>query len=445
MTFGKYERFIRSIPKIYRPGQNPVITALLNAFSSSDEEVCQQIENSKAQLFIRRAEGKPLDQLANSLGVSRPVALGLDDETFQELIPNLSLKAKQIRKAFYDTSDVFWGPLFSRANMESSNAAPFDVSPGDILEIQIDTRDVQTLVVLAGEVAIPGAATADEMATILAKTKGATTSVITDSVTGLQKINIRTNTPGPLGSVEVFDTSTMTGSGELELPVTKTELRDQNQRVMIYEIRPNELTIEIPAVVPTLRRTLKGSHHFHQDETIEPPVAPSNKVWQGSFLFDPNGQQSSFSVTGQNAKLDQIVQKGTVLTSLVVDDTSKITDEDGFIVFDWGTAREEASVRIRGVTNSKTILIDPAYVFQNDHPVGSYINIIADQKAYTPRKDGTDLAIYLTSPSNAREAVQEILKTLAAAGIILNFVILAPEYKYLQNNPYLSDDDPPQI
>jgi hypothetical protein len=282
----KIEKFIRSTPKIYKPGENPVITAFLEAFAQEDDTACEQIANTKAQLFVRTAEGQPLNKLANSLGVSRPVELGLDDATFQELIPNLSLKAKQVRKAFYDTSDVFWGPLFSRANMETVNFETFDLQVGDQLVVKIDSRETQTIAVLTGDVATPGAATAEEVVNILNRIDGATPSIIEDAITGDVKINLRTNTPGPLGAVEIFNTSTMVGTGKLEFPITKRELRDQDQRVMIYEIRPNEVLIEIPAVVPALRRTLKGSHHFHQDSTLESPVPTANGIWQGSFFFD---------------------------------------------------------------------------------------------------------------------------------------------------------------
>ena len=55
--------------------------------------------------------GKYLDKLAGDYGVKRPTVLGMLDADFRELIPNLSIKPKQIRKAFYDTMRVFWGDL----------------------------------------------------------------------------------------------------------------------------------------------------------------------------------------------------------------------------------------------------------------------------------------------------------------------------------------------
>ena len=150
----KIDKMLRSVPKVYKPGENPIITAFINAFATSDCEVAQQIQNTKAQLFVRTASGTPLNKLANSRGVSRPVELGLDDPTYQELIPNLSFKPKQIRKAFYDTADVFWGPLFSRANIETANTETYNITVGEQLVVKIDTKATQTIAVVAGDIAV---------------------------------------------------------------------------------------------------------------------------------------------------------------------------------------------------------------------------------------------------------------------------------------------------
>lgn len=440
----KFKRLVRSFPKVYKASENKVLKALLGAIAKSDAEVSTQIDNTKAQLFVRTAEGQNLDRLANSLGVSRPPELGLDDPTFQELIPNLSLKPKQIRKAFYDTGDVFWGPLFSRANIQTQNFAPYNLSTGDEIEVKIDDGGVQTIKILAGEIDTDGAATDEEVTAILNRIEGATAEIIKDQITGDSAINVRTDTPGPRGAVTFF-TSTGIGASKLDFETGKIELRQQAQRYQIYQIYENEIIIEIPAIVPALRRVLKGSHHFHQDSTLESPVPPENGIWQGSFFYDPNGTQQSFTVTGQNARLDTGIFANNVYTSIVVDDNSSFTESQGLLVFGWGTEREEQPVRYRGIPNSKTILIDPSYVFQFDHPANEYVNVISESKAYEPTRDGEDLPIFLTSPAGARDAVEEILRTLAAAGIIVRFVVLAPEYKYLQDNPYLFDDDAESI
>lgn len=435
-------KYLDTIPKALNPEFNRVMYALLYAIALSDDDVEAQIEEAKKQLFVRTATGKNLEKIANSLGVAKPQSLGLTDTEFQELIPNLSLKPKTIRKAFYDTADVFWGPLYSRANVKSGNFAPFNVVVGDTLSISINNGLLQNIKVLAGDIAIPGAATAEEMQKILSKVKGATTEVITDSLSGEKYINIRTNTPGSTGSVEIYDSTVAVALG---FDVGSYDILKLDQRVVVYNINPNELFIEIPAVIPALRRTLKGSHHFHADSTIEPARGTTQTVWQGSFIFSPNGQQNTFTISGQQSKLQQALTKGQIYTSIAVDNNSSFEDKSGNLIFGFGMNNQEGPVKFRGIPNQNTILIDPGYVFKYDHGINSSVNVITDQKPYTPLKNGKDLAVYLTSPSGAREVVQTILASLAAAGVIVKFKVLAPTYKYLVDNPYISEDDEPSV
>jgi hypothetical protein len=444
MSSDALKKYLATIPKVYNAEFNPVLSALLQAIAASDDELQQQIFNGKDQLFVRTATGTNLDIIGNSYGVDRPPTLGMSDNDFQELIPNLSLKPKQIKKAFYDTADVFWGPLFSRANITSLNVAPFNVSPGDIINISIDNAPVQSVKVLTGDIAISGSATATEMVNILSKIKNSTTIVLTDPQSGFESLNIRTNTPGSVGNIEFFS-STMLSPTKLDFPVGSFDILNLAQRVSIYNLNPNELIIELPAIIPALRRTLKGSHHFHTDSTLASPVSPADGTWVGSFFYNPSGSVDNFSLTGQNCILQQSVIKDNVYVSVAVNNTSKFLNPTGDLIFDFGMSTQEGPVKYRGIPNSNTLLIDPAYVFKFTHNIGSYINFISERKPYIPRVNGNDYAVYLTSPSNSRAIVQSILLSLAAAGIIIKFVILAPKYKYLLDNPYIDTDNANEI
>jgi hypothetical protein len=434
------KRYFNTIPSTFNPESNRIMYALLYAIALSDDDVESAIAEAKNQLFVRTATGRNLEKLANSLGVSKPQSLGLTDKEFQELIPNLSLKPKTIRKSFYDTADIFWGPLYSRANVKSGNFAPFNVNVGDQLDISVNNGLLQTIKVLAGDIAIPGFATADEMVVILSRIKGATVQVLSESLTGNNYVNIRTNTPGSTGSVEIYSSSI---ASAMNLKVASYDILSLDQRVVVYNINPNELYIEIPAVIPALRRTLRGSHHFHATSAIEPARGVAQGLWQGSFIFSPNGQQNTFTISKQKCALQQTVSKGQIYTSVAVDSNSSFTNSTGDLIFGFGTDRQEGPIKYRGIPNHNTILIDPGYVFKFDHSTNDAINVISQRQPYTPNKNGKDLAVYLTSPSGARQVVQAILAGLAAAGVIVKFKVLAPTYKYIIDNPYITEDDAP--
>lgn len=435
------DKFINTIPAVFKAESNPVWQAVLQALALALDDAANAVELGKEQLFVRTSTGNNLNTLAKSLGVSRPNTLGLQDTDFQNLIPNLSLKPRQIRKAFYDTADVFFGPLFSRTNVTSINASPFDLNIGDSFTIKVDNGASQTITVVAGDIAVLGFATALEVQTILSKFNGVTVSTLTDPSTGNEKINIRTNTPGPVGALDIIGGTGFVPS-KVDITVGHYTINSLDQRVAVYEIRPNEITIEIPAVVPALRRTLRGSHHFHTDFHLEPPVPPANGIWQGSFFYNPTGSEETVTITQQRCNLQQTINKDSVITGFAVDDNSLFQSQSGQIFIGYGTGTQEGPIRYRGLPNSNTILIDPGYKFKLDHLPGTTINVISQNKPYVPRTDGTDLAIYLTSPSQARVIVQTILESLAAAGIIINFVILAPKYVYLIDNPYLTSTEP---
>jgi hypothetical protein len=430
----KLDRYLQNAPRILNAKVNPIVKGLFEAWSAGDGQIEIEIQNTKDQLFVLTAEAEFLDRLASNLGVSRPPELGLLDEDFRKLIPNLSLKAKQIRSIFYDTMDVFFGPLFSRANLNSLNVAPYDVSPGDSLVILVDgvRREVG---VRSDDIAIPGAATAEEIVNIINRISQVTATVVDEQFTGDERVNIRTNTTGARGSLEILVESTMISPTKLDFGLDRVTILDLNQRTALYEVNNREIIIELPAVVPTLRRTLRGSHHFHADATLKSPEPPNNGIWQGSFAFSPQGEP--FTITSQRATLQQNVQRSDVYVNLTVDDTSELPNEPGFLVFGFGRNNQESPIPYISIPNANTILMDPSYVFQENHAPGTVINYISAREAYTPNEDGSDLAIYLTSPADARLAVQRLLETLKAAGVVIRFIILLPEYRYLTcKNPF---------
>lgn len=88
-----------------------------------------------------------------------------------------------------------------------------------------------------------------------------TASVFVDPLSG-NKLNLRTNTPGLLGSIQIHG-GTANSPSRLNFSLEKmTEVR-----AAVYELNPNEVVIKIPSSVPVLRRSLKGSVHPKETKT----------------------------------------------------------------------------------------------------------------------------------------------------------------------------------
>lgn len=434
------DKYLNTIPSVYDPKNAPVISALVRAWALSDELITSEIQNAKNQLFVRTATGQYLVNVANSLGVRKPFNIGLSDEDFQELIPNLSLKPKQIKQAFYNVADLFWGELYTRANKTSVNAEPYNVSVGETIVVNVDNGANQTITVLADEIATGGAATADEMVGILNRIVGMTVSRIDDVITGTSFVNVRTDTRGSVGTFEVVS-GTMLGASKFNLAIGVSDILDLSERFVVYQVNEHELKIEIPATLPLLRRSLKGAHHLHSDSTLEGPVAPENGIWQGSFIFDPKGTQGSFTLTSQIVNTVTNIPEGSVQTTIQVDDTSGLENTSGLLVFGFGTVNQEQPVKYIGVPNSNTLSLDPSHVFAFAHAPSTVVNYLREEEPLKPSVSGEDLAVYLTHPTGARNTVQSILGTLNAAGVRLTFLVAAPEYTYLIDSPYVSTDD----
>lgn len=72
-----------------------------------------------------------------------------------------------------------------------------------------------------------------------------------------------------------------------------------NPRVMVHEINPNEIVIQIPSSVPSLRRQLQGSHHFHNYSGTIQSVDTLNKEIIVDF-------DAAFPYDSKNMRMDEL-------------------------------------------------------------------------------------------------------------------------------------------
>jgi hypothetical protein len=146
----KFERMVKSLPSFYRAEVSIMLGGLLKSWGISDDEVEVQIQNTKDQLFVKTAEGRYLNRLGTNVGVDRPSELGMDDPTFQNLVPVMSFFPKQVRGTIISLLDVFWGPGFTRPNLNSGNPESYDFGPSSTISGTANFRKDRKLILGTG-------------------------------------------------------------------------------------------------------------------------------------------------------------------------------------------------------------------------------------------------------------------------------------------------------
>lgn len=111
-----------------------------------------------------------------------------------------------------------------------------------------------------------------------------TASTYLDPVSG-NKLNIRTNTPGLLGAIQITG-----GDANTTLRLNFDLDRHSEIRCSVHELNPNEVVIKIPSSVPVLRRSLTGSMHPKQTKT---EIMSNVEV----FDFSGLGASSTLNIT----------------------------------------------------------------------------------------------------------------------------------------------------
>lgn len=118
-----------------------------------------------------------------------------------------------------------------------------------------------------------------------------------------------------------------------------------NPRVFVKELNPNEIVIQIPSSVPALRRTLKGSHHFHQYsgviDSVDNILKTVTITLDGGVGFDSKQLKADEMANADfgvgNQRPHKIVSNGTGRNGVGIqfsigDDLSQLNVGDRFMV-----------------------------------------------------------------------------------------------------------------
>jgi hypothetical protein len=143
---------------------------------------------------------------------------------------------------------------------------------------------------------------------------------------------------------------------------------------------------------------------------------------QGPYMYDTS---QPFTVSNIGTILDQTLD-GTVPRVITVADSSQFPDQQGYIVLGYGTQDQEGPIPYIARPSNTTLLLSPAYNVKISHAPGTDISLVSSKSAPDISRDGFDYPFYITDVVSGRLYAQDLINSVAAAGINIVFTILYP-------------------
>lgn len=155
----------------------------------------------------------------------------------------------------------------------------------------------------------------------------------------------------------------------------------------------------------------------------------------GPYMWSPN---APYVISSLTSHIQADIKAGNNVRTIAIDTVNNIPDAEGFVIFDFGTEREEGPVRYLYKPTTASLQLDPAYVFKSNHDIGSSITVIRRRGAHVMSGLGSEYPAYITDPAVAREVLQQLLRQVKSVGIFIEFLIRYPEQLYSQLDVYRS-------
>jgi hypothetical protein len=185
------------------------------------------------------------------------------------------------------------------------------------------------------------------------------------------------------------------------------------------------------ARVERMRMADSGSLVYLTSAQLDTGIYGPN-IWDGA---------ASFVLSSLTANIEDEIKAGNNIRSLNISTPNNIPNEEGFVIFGFGTETEEGPVRYLFKPTDSAIQIDPAYVFQKNHEPGDAITVIRRRGSHVISATGKEYAPYITDPGIAREVLQELLRQTKSVGIFIEFLVRFPEQLYATLDVYRSNSD----
>jgi hypothetical protein len=164
---------------------------------------------------------------------------------------------------------------------------------------------------------------------------------------------------------------------------------------------------------------------------------------QNTGIFGPYMWDSTapFVLSSFKAPTGSLIKAGQIVRTLEIGPNS-LPNQEGFVVFDFGQNNQEGPIRYLYKPTATSIALDPAYVFQKRHEIGSSVVAIRRKGPHTLSGTAKEYPAYITDTSIARQILQDLILSVKSVGIFVEFLVRYPENLYATLDIYNSGIDP---
>lgn len=121
---------------------------------------------------------------------------------------------------------------------------------------------------------------------------------------------------------------------------------------------------------------------------------------------------------------------------LLVLGSNNIPDGPGYVVLDYGKNNQEGPIKYLYKAAENVMAVDASYAFQQFHDSGASVVAVSKLGPHIPTGHGNEYPPYITNPSDARKLLQDLIVSVASAGIFIDFIIRFPNQLYGTINVY---------
>jgi len=183
----------------------------------------------------------------------------------------------------------------------------------------------------------------------------------------------------------------------------------------VFEVDRHTIKAFLPATTTVTERRPKKAGYLH--------ALASDTDFLGPYAFDPS---SRFVISEVASVLGQTLDAGQTYSVVSVSDSSNFPDGTGFLVFGYGTDRQEGPVRYLARPGSAALLLDPSHQFQYSHFASEDVALVSRRGPPVLDPDGGDYQFYATGTVAGRIYAEQLLGDTAAAGITLDIEVVYP-------------------